>query len=350
MVTLSPLLHKNNQQIAIGFAFDTAVKDALKSLPFVAWSQSHRTFYMQPSLVHIKTVIDTLRDLTIVVDYSQIAYLPLRETNTPATGATKVQAKLAVYKRYLIGKRYSTSTITTYTNFAKLFLEYLVTVKCKKVTQQTLRSFVAQMVVSKHYSISSHRQLISALKHVCSCFELEGIDEEALERPKKTQYLPTVLSKEEVLDLLRNTKNLKHRAVLALLYSAGLRIGELLNLKLHAIDLDRRQIRIENAKNRKDRYVVLAESFLPLLANYLQTYRPQNYFVESPTQTKYSASSIRQFLARSCKAAQIHKKVTPHTLRHSYATHLLENGTDIRYIQALSVSYTHLTLPTTPYV
>jgi len=145
--------------------------------------------------------------------------------------------------------------------------------------------------------------------------------------------LPSVLSQEEVLRIIQLTKNLKHRAIIVLLYSSGLRIGEVTNLLLKNIDILRRQIKVEKGKGRKDRFVVLATSYLPLLQNYLTTFKPALYFIEGPTGKKYSESSIRKFLFRSVQKAGISKKVTPHTLRHSYATHLLENGADLITIQ-----------------
>ncbi|MGY0425436.1 MAG: tyrosine-type recombinase/integrase [Polaribacter sp.] len=176
------------------------------------------------------------------------------------------------------------------------------------------------------------------------------IDSLLLERPKKSRILPTVLSQREVITLLQVTKNLKHRAIIALLYSAGLRIGELISLELSHIDIARRQILVKSGKGRKDRYVILANSFLPLLQNYLSTYNPTYFFVEGGIKTPYSASSIRKFLHRSTELSKISKKVTPHTLRHSYATHLLENGIGLRHIQELlghskpetTMIYTHV--------
>jgi integrase/recombinase XerD len=159
-----------------------------------------------------------------------------------------------------------------------------------------------------------------------------------------------VLSNEEIINLLRCTKNLKHRAIIAMIYSAGLRIGELINLQLAHIDIQRRQIIVKNSKGRKDRNVILAKSCISLMLNYLNTYEPKKYFAEGKPLEQYSQESIRAFLKRSCKAANITKKVTPHTLRHSYATHLLENGIDLRYIQELlghakpetTMIYTHV--------
>jgi site-specific recombinase XerD len=199
-------------------------------------------------------------------------------------------------------------------------------------------------------SISSQRQLISAIKLFKAFYPECKIDDLKLTRPKKSKILPTVLSKEQIIDLLRCTKNLKHRAILAMIYSAGLRISELLNLQLNNIDIDRRQIIVKNSKGRKDRMIILAESFIPLLLNYVNSYSPKKYFVEGAAGEQYSAESIRSFLKKSCVAANIQKRVTPHTLRHSYATHLLENGIDLRYIQELlghakpetTMIYTHV--------
>jgi site-specific recombinase XerD len=176
------------------------------------------------------------------------------------------------------------------------------------------------------------------------------INDLVLERPKRSRKLPSVLSQEEVLSIIQSTRNLKHRAILALIYSCGLRISELINLKLTDFHLERKQLIVKNGKGRKDRYVSLADSFLPLLSNYYHSYKPAIYFVEGQNGGTYSAESVRQFLKKSCLKAQIKKNVTPHTLRHSYATHLLENGVDIRYIQSLlghakpetTMIYTHV--------
>jgi site-specific recombinase XerD len=219
-----------------------------------------------------------------------------------------------------------------------------------QVTRRDLELFIEQRIAAANYSLSTHRQCISGIKHFFELYRCENLDINDLKRPKKGRYLPTVLSKEEAIDLLRVTRNLKHRAILAMIYSGGLRIGELLDLKLAHIDVQRRQILIKNAKGRKDRVVVLAESMLPLLQNYLSTYAPKIYFAEGIHGGTYSAQSIRTFLADSCRRARITKKVTPHTLRHSYATHMLENGIDLRYIQELlghskpetTMIYTHV--------
>ena len=144
--------------------------------------------------------------------------------------------------------------------------------------------------------------------------------------------------------------NLKHKTILSTIYAAGLRIGEVLNMRIDDIDIDRMQIHIKNAKGKKDRYVKLSKANLLVIKQYLHRFAPQKYLFEGQDSVQYSSCSIRQFLKRSCKKAGITKYVTPHTLRHSYATHMLELGIDLRYVQAFlghskpetTMIYTHI--------
>ena len=219
------------------------------------------------------------------------------------------------------------------------------------LTNRDIELFIETVFIKQKYSISTQRQFISAVKLFIVFEPTTQINNLQLTRPKKDKILPKVLSQNEVISLLQHTENLKHRAITALLYSCGLRVSELINLKLKNININRKQILVSQSKGRRDRYVNLAESFIPLLLNYLNTYKPVNYFAEGKNNTKYSAESIRNFLRRNSLKAQTSIKVTPHVLRHSYATHMLENGVDIRYIQVLlghsrpetTMIYTHVT-------
>ncbi len=192
--------------------------------------------------------------------------------------------------------------------------------------------------------------MISAIKHFSLRFGETNIQELELKRPSKNKRLPVVLGQQEIILLLMATPNLKHRTVLALLYSAGLRISELLQLKPKDLDIDRRSIMIRNSKGRKDRYVVMAVHCIPLFQNYLMTYSPKNHFVEGKAGGQYSPVSVRSILKKSCEKAGIKKHITPHSLRHSYATHLIENGVGLRHVQELlghskpetTMIYTHV--------
>jgi integrase/recombinase XerD len=254
------------------------------------------------------------------------------------------------YYKYLKGQRYSNNTCKLYGSMITEFLLYYGGQEVKLITNRNVEQFNENLIIKRRLSISYQRQFIGAMKLFAKFYHLPALNIEELSRPKKQFKLPSVLSQEEVLALLQKTRNIKHKTILALIYSAGLRISELVNLRLSDIDLNRKQIRIFQGKGRRDRYVILPESFLMLYSNYLEAYTPKFRVVESIYGGLYSTSSIRAVLRRSCELAGITKKVTPHTLRHSYATHLLENGVDIRYIQELlghkktetTMIYTHV--------
>lgn len=156
-----------------------------------------------------------------------------------------------------------------------------------------------------------------------------------IERPAKKEKLPEILSKEEVKKLINQPKNSKHKCILALLYSAGLRRNELLNLKISDIDSDRMVIRVQGGKGGKDRYTLLSKDLLTDLRYYFRLYRPKVWLFEGAGGGKYSGTSVLKIVKKAAEKAKIGKKVVPHTLRHSFATHLLEAGTDLRYIQTL---------------
>ncbi|MDC1205087.1 tyrosine-type recombinase/integrase, partial [Salibacteraceae bacterium] len=172
-----------------------------------------------------------------------------------------------------------------------------------------------------------------------------------IDRPRKANRLPSVLTQEEVFDLINAPKNLKHRTILTLIYSAGLRISEAINLKVADIDSDTMRIWIRYGKGQKDRISILSPMMLDLLRIYYKNYKPKEYLFEGQKAAQYTPESIRAVFKRAKKAKNITSPATVHTLRHSFATHLLENGTNLRYIQQLlghsssktTEIYTHIT-------
>lgn len=352
-VTLKKVIHKKSLRLLLFFRYDDATISLVRKLPQATWSKSLRCWHIPFSDDNIRKVKNVLAlqaifKMDVSLNNSNIVIKNLLPKKHILTATQKDIIKK--YEKYLYGLRLSKSTVNTYTSFIMDFVSYNSAKKLEDLTNTDIERFVEDVVVTRNLAISTHRQIVSALKHFSDFVPDCKIDKLTIKRPYKSIILPTVLSKEEIIDLLRFTHNLKHRAILALIYSAGLRISELTSLRLNAIDIDRRQLVVKNSKHRKDRYIILAESFLPLLNNYLLSYIPKVYFAEGKEGLPYSAESIRAFLKRSCRAAGITKRVTPHTLRHSYATHLLENGTDIRYIQELlghakpetTMIYTHV--------
>ncbi len=352
-ITLKPLWHRARLLISISFDFDSVIKSHLKKLKGISWSQTHRVFYLELTSENKRRLFQHLNDEGWYVDYSALkdVQIPLvkKEGIVKPEVSKETRKILWEFVSYLRGKRFSESTVRTYYNFIFKFLEFQKK-DPSEITNRDVELFIEQVIAKKGYALSTHRQCVSGLKHFAYLYRQSKIDPKFINTPRKSRYIPTVLSTEEIIDLLRATRNLKHRAVLALVYSSGLRIGELLNMKIADLDVDRRQVHVRQGKGRKDRIVVMAESIIPLLYNYLNTYKPEVYFVEGLKGKPYSPSSVRAFLRVSCLRAKILKKVTPHCLRHSFATHMLENGTDIRYIQEMlghsrpetTMIYTHV--------
>lgn len=353
-VTLQSKLHKDSNQIFIGFAYNETLISLVRTLPTAVWSRTLRSWHVKNNPEHLKLIFSVFKYHA----YVDAKLLFSKPAVKPKTFPEKRQRQLSpdnknllnAFFKYLKGKRYGDSTVNTYCFFMADFMDFNNQKALYLLTNRDVEVFIETVFIKRKYSISTQRQFISALKlFIVFCPDTQISDLE-LSRPKKSTILPSVLSQEETINLLRCTKNLKHRAILALLYSAGLRISELLNLRIENILIHRKQILVKNAKGRKDRYATLADSFLPLLQNYLMTYTPSVYFVEGQKGSMYSASSIRKFLSKSCQEANIKTVVTPHTLRHSYATHLLENGVGIRHIQELlghskpetTMIYTHV--------
>jgi site-specific recombinase XerD len=156
-----------------------------------------------------------------------------------------------------------------------------------------------------------------------------------IQHPKKSKYLPVVLSKEEISRMLLATENLKHNCIISILYGTGVRVSELTHIKMRDIDLDRKLLRVFQGKGKKDRFVMLPERLLPVLRNQARLKRPNDFLFTNGRGSRLTEASIQKVVERASGKAGIMKKVSPHTLRHSFATHLLENGTDIRYIQEL---------------
>lgn len=344
-IFLEQKTHKKKNQLLLKFKYNDALINIVRNIKSTHWSKSLKSWLIEDTNENLALIIDAFKNITII--------------NTENLSKKKVfKRNLTLEQRnllnnfylYLKGKRYSQSTIQTYSFFIADFVNFHTQTLLKELSNRDVELFIEKVFIERNYSISSQRQFISALKIFIIFYPYTKINNLVLERPKRSRKLPNVLSQEEILKIISATQNLKHRAIIALIYSCGLRISELINLKLADFYIERKQLIVKNGKGRKDRYVSLADSFLPLLSNYYHSYKPKLFFVEGQNGGKYSAESVRQFLKKSCLKAKIIKPVTPHTLRHSYATHLLENGVDIRYIQSLlghskpetTMIYTHV--------
>ena len=234
----------------------------------------------------------------------------------------------------LIIKRYSPSTVRTYLTCLKNFFAYFKNHNTETLSKEELLNYL-EYLVQKGYSKSAQNQHINAIKFYYEKYLEKEKQYYFIDRPIKDKKLPVVMSKEEVQQLLNQVHNLKHKTILILIYSCGLRISELINLKIKDIDSKRMLIQIRNSKGNKDRQVQLTNQILVLIKKYYKSYFPKEFLFNGMHGGKYSSASIQKIIKRMTLRAGIRKNITPHTLRHSFATHLLEDGIDIRYIQTI---------------
>ncbi len=239
------------------------------------------------------------------------------------------------FKDKLIIENYSEQTIRNYVSALKLFLEYICKLNVKEVTDKEIQDYLYYCKTEKTYSFSSMKQVIATIRYLYFNVFNKPVPESLNINLRKPNILPTVLSLKDISKILKVTNNLKHKTILVLIYSAGLRLGELINLEIGDIDSESMKIHIKNAKGKKDRYVMLSNNVLELLREYYKVYKPKKYIIEGQNGGKYSSKSVQSVFKRALKKAGIKKKASVHTLRHSFATHLLDEGTDIRYIQEL---------------
>ncbi len=235
----------------------------------------------------------------------------------------------------MIRKRYSQRTLQTYCYLVQKLLDVLNGKHADRLTDEDIGRYITKFYIKKGYSRSYQNQVINALKLYYRIEFDREIDQKGILRPRKDKKLPQILSPQEVRRFLITFVNEKHRTIFYLIYSAGLRISEVVHLTISDIDSDRNVIRIRNSKGAKDREVPLSETCLKQLRTYYKAYRPKKYLFEGQHGGAYSTRSIQQLFKRGIQKAGIRKAVTVHSLRHSYATHLLESGTDIRIIQEL---------------
>jgi len=245
---------------------------------------------------------------------------------------------------------YREKTVECYSNSLLLFLRANNYLDFEEIGNDDIRKFIHRLIKENKVSNSTVNQYINVLKFYYLDVMGRQIPHTYLYRPKEPKKLVKVLSPEQVEDILANISNIKHRCMLAFEYSAGLRIGEVINLQVGDLDFGKGEIHINTGKGNKDRIVNMAKGLELMVWKYLEEHKPKNYLFEGATGGHYSQTSIRKILKKALEKAQINEKATNHWLRHSFATDLLEHGTDIRYIQNLlghsniktTLQYTHV--------
>lgn len=259
--------------------------------------------------------------------------------------------KIELFRLLIEVKRYSINSIETYTNAFRQFLMHFKGQDVDVLNEKQIEQYINLQVTERKISVSYQKQLVAAIK-----FWYIGVLGKKLQLdylyPDRGEFkIPKVFSQQDIKKMLDTCENIKHKAILATIYSCGLRLSELVNLQIKDIDSSSMTVTIRQGKGKRDRVVVLSEKLLLLLRDYFVEYKPKDYLFEGQSRGKYSERSVQQVLKQTLAKAKINKEGSVHTLRHSYATHLVEQGTDIRFVQELlghksiktTLIYTHLT-------
>jgi integrase/recombinase XerD len=386
-ITLHPLEHRGESQVRLAFPFDGVVKEHIKQLSTVRWSQTHRCFYMPHSseltgelMEHCKTAgiwVDATslrntsgagravsRNVIAPISSNTLGQTEQEEPSTKILLPPKkvkasttypklppaVLSRITTFRQFLEQRRYASSSTKTYLALVRQFFATHPGRNWNDFTKSDLEAYNHQAFIVTGKSYSAQNQFINAIKLFYQVHKIPGIIPADIERPRKSTTLPEVLTKDEVGKLLGGLGNLKHRTLLSLVYACGLRIGEALTLRPADLRLAERLLYVRAAKGRKDRRVPLAGKIVELLDQYQTAYPCKEYLFEGQKGGAYSYTSARQVMKRAVTKAGLPVKATLHTLRHSYATHLLQSGTYLRYIQEIlgrtspktTMLYTHV--------
>ena len=245
-------------------------------------------------------------------------------------------AAIEKFKQWLLSKRYSPSTIKTYSEALKSFLIFYREKPIAEISNEDVIVYNNDYILKNNLSASYQNQIVNAIKLFFQTIRETKMMVDKIHRPKRSKLLPNVLSKEEIKLILNAHSNIKHKTMLSLIYSCGLRRSELLNLKPADIDSKRGIVIIRQSKGKKDRIAPLSPKILDMLREYYIGFKPKTWLFEGQNEnTKYDERSLSNVLKQALTKSRINKPVSLHWLRHSYATHLLESGTDLRYIQEL---------------
>lgn len=331
-----------NSEPRIGLQYhpNKIIQALVDNLPGRDWSEEHRMSHIPNNQENLTNLFKSFRGVAWLEGKYFFRNRPIRANAEWVDMASlkKQTAKPhtkpcpAGYIELLETKRYSLNTAKTYVKQFTNFINHFPDKALAELDELDIRTY-SNYLVKTGMSSSLQNTAINAIKFYYE--QVLNMPQRFydLERPRKEQKLPTVLSKEEVQAMIQVTQNLKHKAILTTLYSCGLRLSEILELRLTDLKRDRNLVLVRQGKGKKDRQTVLGNKTIALLDKYISQYTPKEFVFEGRNGEAYSAKSVQNIVKDSAFKAGIKENVSPHTLRHSFATHCLEGGTDQRFIQ-----------------
>jgi integrase/recombinase XerD len=332
-------IHKSSIHLFVLFDYDTELIALIKQINGAAWSNTRKSWYVEDKEGTVQELLKVFKGIAWV-DYSKLKdKFPeeyIVKDKEKETTPEEIQKGLQELRIWMQHKRYSHSTIKTYLDAAKSFLMFIHPKPMHEADNSDMVKYVNEYIIKNHLSFAYQNQVVNACKLFFREVIKSKLNVDKLERPRGEHKLPNVLSKEEISAILNAPKNTKHKTMLSLIYACGLRRSELINLKPVDVDSKRGLLIIRQGKGRKDRVVPISDKVIAMLRDYYKAYKPKVWLFEGQKIGEpYSEASLQEVLKAAIKSAKIIKPVSLHWLRHSYATHLLESGVDLRYIQEL---------------
>lgn len=341
-ITLVPYKKEGNKWIVVKYNNKTRINRILLKNKYVQWNKDINLFVINPKIKVIALFLSSVTDCLKVRLHNELEIRDYRIMQILFEQAyvkgTYFKSCPTEYLQCMVLKGYSLSTINTYYYFLLRFINSFKHDNISKINNfnsEIINTYHQNMMAEKSFSEQTINQSVNAIKNYYSNILGKTIEINQVVRPKLGRKLPKVWNKDEIQQIFNSITNIKHKALLYLVYGSGLRIGEALNLKIADIDSNRMLINICKAKGKKDRSTIMGETTLNTLREYYKKYKPKDFLFEGQFGGKYSSASAGKILTKAIAKAKVPKRGGLHSLRHSFATHLLESGTDLRYIQVL---------------
>jgi len=338
-------------RVKIIAGFNKTLIAGIKEIPYNRWEKNNKWWTVPFSEIIVERLKNVCKELELEVRW---------EEEPSGQGGVKRISKYDIpnyrrapesYRNKHIELRSSPHTIRHYISAFEEFINYFYRYDIDSITEPQIMEFIRYLVAERQVSVSYQNVAINAIKFYYEKVLKGQRKFYFVDRPRRDKTLPSVLNVEEITAMIKIADNIKHRLIIMFAYSSGLRLGEVVRLKLSDLDRNRMQVRVEQSKGRKDRYTKLSGKILPVLDDYIREYRPVDLVFTGPSGNPYSERSVQEVVKKIAREAGVHKQVTPKTLRHTFATHCLENGVDLRYIQNMmghessktTEIYTHIT-------
>jgi len=340
VITIYHILKDGEKHIGLQHLPDKVIEALKDQLPGIDYSDEHHMSCVPNTRDNLDGIYSKFKGVAWINSNHFFKNRKLESDSKTYISVEKLKEDISVnrcplpFLEKLVLKGYAKNTCRVYVQAFERFARHFHEKNLMDISDVDIREYLL-WEIGKGVSKSFQNQLLNAIKFYYEIVENMPNRFYHIERPRTEKKLPVVLSLSEIKRMIAVTQNIKHKCIISLLYSSGMRRGELVNLEIRDIDSDRMVIHIRSAKGNKDRITSLSKASLVLLREYFLEWRPRTYLFEGETGGKYGASSLNKIIKRAAKYAKIRKPVTCHILRHSFATHLLENGTNLRTIQEL---------------